>query len=254
MSQSQATQPSPLVDAHCHIDLFKRPTEIIAEAEANRIYTIAVTNAPSVFRHTQALVAHCRYVRPALGLHPELVHSHGHQVHMLKPLLKETRYVGEIGLDYTTTDQEIRRAQREVLNQILLWCSEYKDKVLTLHSRRAAADTIAAVGKDYPGTVILHWFSGGVRELEQALTYGMYFSVNTAMVQSKKGRSLILRIPKEQILTETDGPFVSVLSQPAKPPHIKEVLQGIANLWKVSYEEARERVLVNFQGLLVHAD
>ena len=37
------------VDAHCHIDLYASPQAIIEQAEARRIYTIAVTNAPSVF-------------------------------------------------------------------------------------------------------------------------------------------------------------------------------------------------------------
>jgi TatD DNase family protein len=238
------------VDAHCHVDLFERPDQIIAEAETKRLYTIAVTNVPSVFRHTAMLVSHCRYVRPAIGLHPELVHSHGNQIEMLQPLLKETRYVGEIGLDYTTADKYLRNIQRNIFTRILGWCAEYKDKVLTLHSRRAVADTIAAVGKDYPGRPILHWFTGTVRELEQAASNGLYFSVNFAMVQSKKGQLLISRMPVERVLTETDGPFVKFHSHPAKPSDINHVLEGLANLWHISFEETREKVLANFRSLL----
>jgi len=239
-----------LVDAHCHIDLYDNPAGIVAEAEAAGVYTIAVTNAPSVFHHTAALVKDCRYLRAAVGLHPELVHSHGHQVEKVPLLLKETRYVGEIGLDYTTADQAVRRAQRDVLGKILTWCAEYKDKVLTLHSRRAAADTVEAVGANYPGSVILHWFSGSASELERAVGYGMYFSVNLPMVGSQKGQALISRLPLERVITETDGPFVKHGAQPAKPSHTQSVIEGLATLWHTSPGEARKTVFANFKGLL----
>src|SRR3954471_19043262 len=71
-----------VVDAHCHIDLYQNPKAVVAQAEALAIRTIAVTNAPSVFTYTRDLTAGCRYVRPAAGLHPELVHSHGHELEL----------------------------------------------------------------------------------------------------------------------------------------------------------------------------
>jgi|SRR5947209_3374619 len=248
--REQSAGSGRLIDAHCHIDLFDNPAHVVAEAEAAGVYTIAVTNAPSVFRHTAALVKDCRYVRAAVGLHPELVHSHGRQVEKMPPLLQETRYVGEIGLDYTTIDQAVRRAQRDVLGKILTWCAEYKDKVLTLHSRRAAADTVEAVGANYPGSVILHWFSGSSGELERAVSYGMYFSVNLSMVGSQKGQALISRMPVDRVITETDGPFVKHGPQPAKPIHTQSVIEGLATLWHTSPDEASDTVFANFKRLL----
>ena len=239
-----------LVDAHCHIDLFEQPAEIIADAERQRVYTIAVTNAPFVFRHTAELVAGCRYVRAAAGLHPELVAIHGKQVEMLRPLLKETRYVGEIGLDYTTTDENLRRAQREILNRILNWSAEDENKILTLHSRRAATDVISAVGNSFPGKAILHWFSGSRKEIEKAANYGMYFSVNSAMILSEKGRWLVARMPIDRVLTESDGPFVKFEGKIAKPVNIDHAMNGLATLWKLSFEEARQKVFENFRSVL----
>ncbi len=240
----------PLVDAHCHIDLYDDPAQVVAEAEAHQVYTIAVTNAPSVFAHTAQLTVNSRYVRAALGLHPELVHSHGHEVNRFSLLLSQTRYVGEIGLDYTTKDSSIRKAQRAVLDQILSLCAESGNKILTLHSRRAASDTIAAVGKDYPGKAILHWFSGNHSELERATEYGMYFSVNAAMVRASKGRSIIQRIPLDRMLTESDGPFVILNNQPANPVSINQTVHGLAEIWGIAADEAGERVISNFRRLL----
>lgn len=239
-----------LVDAHCHIDLFERPAEIVAEAERHKVYTIAVTNAPFVFRHTAELVAGCRYVRAAAGMHPELVATHGKQVEMLRPLIKETRYVGEIGLDYTTTDEKARCAQREVLSRILGWCAEDENKILTLHSRRAAADVISAIGDSFACRAILHWFTGSPKEVERAAACGFYFSVNSAMIQSEKGKSLIARMPIERVLTESDGPFVKFSGKVAKLANVGHATEVLSTLWKLSIEETRRTIFENFRSIL----
>jgi TatD DNase family protein len=239
-----------LVDTHCHVDLYENPSEIVEEADSRGVYTVAVTNAPFVYQHTANLVAGRRYVRPALGLHPELVHSHGHQTEQFKALLGETRYVGEVGLDYTTTDASVRQKQRDVLDQILAWCAEYGNKIITLHSRRASRDTIAAIGKNYPGRAILHWFSGSAKEVDEASENGLYFSVNAAMVRSKKGQDLISRMPVDRLLTESDGPFVRVGTRAATPCDVDQALDGLATIWGVSRREAGARVLTTFRTML----
>ncbi len=238
------------VDSHCHLDLYDNPAEIIAQAEARSIYTIAVTNAPSVFFHTAQLTADCKYVRAAVGLHPELVHSHGREIDHMRTLLQQTRFVGEIGLDYQTADQTRRRNQRDILSSIVAWCAEDGNKILTLHSRRAAADVIATVGSGFPGVAILHWFSGTVKELDKAVHAGFYFSVNQSMIASAKGRSLIERMPRDRVLTETDGPFVKIGSRPAHPQDVSEVVKQLADVWRLSEEFAAQQVLQNLSVLL----
>ncbi len=44
-----------LVDAHFHLDLYKELATILPVCEARGVYTAAVTDAPSVFAHTQRL-------------------------------------------------------------------------------------------------------------------------------------------------------------------------------------------------------
>ncbi|HRH40875.1 MAG TPA: TatD family hydrolase [Pyrinomonadaceae bacterium] len=244
------TNNSFLIDTHCHIDLYKVPEAVVREAELNRVYTIAVTNAPFVFKHTAELVASCRYVRVAAGLHPELVAKYGNQIESLRPLLKETKYVGEIGLDYTTNDENLRLRQRKILERILGWCAEEKSKILTLHSRRAAADVISMIGDSFPGKAILHWFTGNTKEVERAADFGMYFSVNPAMVLSNRGKSLISAMPINRVLTESDGPFVKVFGHECKPQHLGFVAAELAKMWDLSPQEAQQKIYENFCSLL----
>jgi TatD DNase family protein len=239
-----------LVDAHCHIDLYKDPAGTINLAEQNRVYTIAVTNAPFVFKHTADLIGKCRYVRAAVGLHPELVATHGDQVGIVRSLLKQTRYVGEIGLDYTTADVGLRARQRAVLAQILGWCVDEKNKILTLHSRQASADVISMVGDSFDGKVILHWFSGKLKEVEQAANYGMFFSVNAAMTTSEKGKKLVAAMPVETVLTESDGPLAKIKGKPSLPTDVNLAVENLSAIWGVPTIEARRLIGETFRKLV----
>src|SRR4030095_3061057 len=194
---------SVLVDAHCHLDLYREPRAIAGEIEESRIHTIAVTNAPSVFFHTRNLARGKMYLHAAVGLHPELVHSHGHELSQLLDAITTNTFVGEVGLDYQTSDPIIRAQQKKVLGAVLDRCAELRGKILTLHSRRAATDVIAAIGQKFPCPATLHWFSGSKKDLRRAVCNGLYFSVNPAMVRSKTGTALIDEMPRDRILTET---------------------------------------------------
>jgi TatD DNase family protein len=239
------------VDAHFHFDLFKAPKEILSEIEAHGVKTIAVTNAPSVFHHTLKIAQTARFLLPAVGLHPELVATHGRELKTMWPMLDQTRFVGEIGLDYVTSDQDNRRAQRTVFAQIIERCADYGNKILSVHSRRSAADVISTVGATFPGTVILHWFSGSRRELERAIEYGFYFSVGPAMVGSKTGLSLLPAMPKSRVLTETDGPFVQTGGRPARPSDTVAVINELGRLWNQTPAEAKAIVSQNFESLIL---
>lgn len=243
-----------LHDTHCHVDLFPDPQAIIREAEEAQVYTIAVTTTPSVFGHLERLIAGSRFVRPAIGLHPELAAARSSELPLFHEALSRTRYVGEIGLDYVTADDSERKLQRRVLSEILTACAEYGDKIVTAHSRRAADDVIDAFGSGFRGAWILHWYSGAERALRRALDRGAYFSVNPAMLSSDRGRRLIAGVPRERVLLESDGPFVTGAklggSLPVRPQDAASTAAGLAELWALTQEEAADRLSTSFRALL----
>jgi hypothetical protein len=113
-----------LIDTHCHVDLYPDYKEIISEAERLQIETIAVTTTPSVYSRCVELTQASRLVHPAIGLHPELVTNRHRELSVLVELIHETRFVGEVGLDYCTKDDEERRLQRRSCCQSgpSAWC------------------------------------------------------------------------------------------------------------------------------------
>ena len=238
-----------LVDTHCHLDLYPDVPAAIRQAEASGVLTVAVTNTPSVYAHLAGLVGTAGSIRVALGLHPELAHERHRELPLFRELLARTRYIGEVGLDYVTSDVDRRRLQRTVLTAIVAWCSEAGNKVVTVHSRRAADDVVDLFGA-FRGTYILHWYSGSVRALRRALSNGAYVSVNPAMVRSKQSMALMGHVPRERVLTETDGPFVSVEDRPARPEDVSLAIRGLGDLWNVNAEVARGLVYDNFVRIL----
>lgn len=199
-----------LIDTHFHLDLFKNDEQIAAEIEKNKIYTIAVTNAPQVFEHTKKLCANTKYIRPALGYHPEVIPIIGDKFSLFEKLFLETKYIGEVGLDFSNSTNNEISEQKRILKKILNICNEDEHKILTIHSRKAESDIVNMIGNKFNGKIILHYYSGDLYILKKAIEYGFYFSINAAMVKTNKGKKIISEIPLSRILTETDAPFLSM--------------------------------------------
>lgn len=235
-----------LFDTHFHLDLVKDPLITAQQIERQQIYTIAVTNLPAVFSHTEQLCAGLKFVRPALGYHPELAARHFDQLGVFAELLDRTKYIGEVGLDNLKKTPQDYQVQKRIFEQIVALCAAKADKILTVHSRRAVTDVLAIIGKGFPGKVILHWFSGSLKEMELALAHGCYFSINLNMLQSQKGKELIKALPSDRILLETDGPFTIFEGQPCLPAVSKVIANGITAL----ADKNRPDFGKNFKALL----
>jgi len=239
-----------LHDMHCHVDLYADYQGLIEECEQEGIHTLAVTNTPSVFHACVELTRGRRYVRPALGQHPELVAQRHHELALISDLLHETQYIGEVGLDFVTTDPENRRLQQQVFSAILEAAAAFGDRVVTVHSRRAAKEVVETIGPNFPGTIILHWYSGPFSLLAQAVRYGFYFSVNPAMFTSMAGRKIVQQMPRDRVLLETDGPFVSISGRPARPRDVGIVVSDLAKFWRVDVGTVHEELKQNLTSAL----
>lgn len=237
-------------DTHFHFDLWEDSQNIVDKIEESKIYTIAVTNSPSVFFFTKQIADKCKYIRAAIGLHPELVASRKNELPQFLELLSQTRYVGEIGLDNSNKSDEDFSTQVSVFEKIIESCSLAKNKILTVHSRRASSEVISIIGANFPGKVILHWYSGNIRDMERALEYGFYFSINYPMTQSNSGRSLIDRLPIDRILIESDGPFTKYKGRSCSPLSSKEILSEIVLLKSKKDKISDSDILNNFELLI----
>ena len=240
-----------MIDFHCHIDLYSDPAQIVRECEARSLFVLSVTTTPSAWMGTSALADGAKHIRTALGLHPQLAHERRSELVLFDRLLPETRYVGEIGLDGAPEFRAHWQAQLEVFDHILSECQTVGGKILSIHSRRAAAAVLERL-EAFPGagTPVLHWFSGNSRDLARANALGCWFSVGPAMLAAERGRALAAKMPPERMLTETDGPFAQIEGRAATPPDLETAAIYLAELWGVAPATAQSTLMANFRSLV----
>lgn len=241
------------VDFHCHLDLYPDHEAVIARAEAARVYTLSVTTTPKAWPRNHELTHGTRYVRAALGLHPQLVAERAGELQLWERHLPETRYIGEVGLDAGPRFYKSLEIQRHVFRTVLERCAEAGGKILSVHSVRSVPAVLDMIEMYLPrdrGGVVLHWFTGSKSEAKRAAALGCYFSVNAEMTRSNRGRALIVDLPMNRILTETDGPFARIDGHPAEPLDIRVTTDMIARVRLVPAHEIARTVQTNLQALL----
>ena len=246
-------QSLKLIDFHCHLDLFPNYLEMVKESESLGIKTLTVTNTPSVWRQNQLLVKDCKHVRVALGLHPQLAHTHGRELYLFEEYLSETRYVGEVGLDGSSGYKETLDLQRQVFKKILELCATAKSKILTIHSRQAANEVIEFIENYLPadrGKAVLHWFTGSESQAKRAIDAGCYFSINIKMLEYPNRRALVKKLPRDRVLTESDAPFVKYNGCLMSPKNLNKTIKEISMLWDIDEKNTSEIIKNNLVSLL----
>jgi TatD DNase family protein len=236
------------VDAHVHIDRYPKPADVLVAAERAGVVVVAVTETPSDYQSLSLLAGRRKLVRVALGLHPLRAARLGRlELSLFSRLLSRVDYVGEVGLDGSRHGRETLVAQRRIFEHALT-APGISEKVLSVHSRGAEAETIALLAQAR-ATAVLHWYSGALKHLDAALAAGLFFSVNPAMVGSAKGRRILAALPPERVLTETDGPYTMTAGKPSTPAHVPALVGELARLWNREAAAAAVQVFENMAAL-----
>lgn len=242
-----------LVDFHCHLDLFPDPKREIARAERARVRTLTVTTTPKAWPRNKAMTKGSAYVRPALGLHPQLVAERGSEVSLWERLLPEARYVGEVGLDGSPGFANSWESQSKVFDRILGACAESGAKILTVHSVRAAGPVLDAIERSgvlATCSIVLHWFTGTPTEARRAADMGCWFSINARMGRKRTAASLFAAFPRDALLTETDAPFVQSGNDVVTPEGVSSAVEVIASRFGLETPDARRLVHDNLEALV----
>ena len=237
-----------MIDFHCHLDLYPEPRSVARTCANRGLHVLSVTTTPTAWAGTSALAKGS--IQTALGLHPQLAHERHTEIQLFDELLPQTCYVGEIGLDGAPEFRGHWKTQLVVFNHVLAACAKAGGRVMSIHSRRASKAVLDCL-EAHPGagTPILHWFSGSFHDLERAIALGCWFSVGPAMLKGKRGRGLTDRIPRERILTESDGPFARIDGRPVLPWEVDRAVIALADLWVCSGQDAQNILNDNLSHL-----
>lgn len=240
-----------MIDFHAHLDLYPNVIEVVNGISTRQMSVLSVTTTPSAWEGTCALAIDIPNIKTALGLHPQIAHERHTELQLFDRLIYKTKYIGEIGLDGGKELQQYWNIQTSVFQHILKSCENLGGKILSIHSRHAVNEVLDYLEQTpEAGQFILHWFNGNKTQLRRAIELGCWFSVGPAMLKTKRAKELILEIPLNRLLTETDGPFVKVSNRVVMPWDVAIAVEQLALILDMSYDDVDNLVNNNAHILL----
>ncbi|MFX0015139.1 MAG: TatD family hydrolase [Promethearchaeota archaeon] len=146
--------------------------------------------------------------------------------------------IGEVGLDYHWIKESYwQKKQEEVFLEFIKLANE-KQKPLVIHSRKAERNCLELLEKNVEVPVLMHCFAGNLDEARKILDLNWYISIPTAVRTRKKHRKIAKKISLENILVETDTPFLSPFpGKKNEPANVKYAINEIAILKETTFKE-----------------
>ncbi|MEP6996558.1 MAG: TatD family hydrolase [Betaproteobacteria bacterium] len=245
------------VDSHCHINFPELAADLPAVLEAmvqNRVtHAMCIgVNLPDL-PQVLALAEEHANIYASVGVHPDNEGTPEPTVDQLIALAARPKVVaiGETGLDYyrATGDLEWQRQRFRTHIRAARSCG----KPLVIHTRAAAADTLAIMRAESAGDAggVMHCFTESWDVAQGALELGFHISFS-GIVTFKNTvalKDVARRVPLERMLIETDAPYLAPVPHRGKlnqPAYVRHVAEEIARLREVPVEVIASATSANF--------
>ncbi len=252
-----------IADSHCHLDyphLFDQLTDVVKRAENNQVkYFLTICTTLESFEKIKLIMQRYKNIYGTFGIHPHESKNHAN-VNLKFILNTKKKYkkiigIGETGLDfyYNHSDKKI---QIESFIEHIHAASEL-DIPLIVHSRNAEKDTLEILKRERKNSnlkILLHCFTGSYDFAKKLIDLNCNISVS-GIITFKNSIELtktISLIPKENLLVETDAPYLSPVPYRGKfnePSYIIHTIEKLAQIKKTTKEEIISITTNNFKKL-----
>ena len=254
IDRPRAPLPEPLpvatIDAHAHLEIVTNTAadsvevgEVIEEARSvgvDRIVQVGYSAQQSQWC-VDAATKWDTAVLAAVALHPNeapVVQDLAADLKIIEALAQHPRVraIGETGLDYFRTPPELRSVQQDSFK----WHIELAKKTgkaLVIHDRDSHDDVLSILLEvGAPDKTIFHCFSGDEVMAKTCIERGyiLSFAGTLTFKNAPALREAVKLVPIEQLLVETDSPFLSPM------PH-RGALNTPANIATIVRAMAAER-------------
>ena len=246
-----------LVDSHCHLNMISDDTATIL-AQAKQAGVGYFLNVSVELNEYAALKQSCEQfdnVYASVGVHPN--HAITTSVEELSELASADHIiaVGETGLDYFRPESEDFSEQQQRFRQHIQAAKAVK-KPLIIHCRDAAADTLRILREENARDVggIMHCFVEDWLVAQQAMDLGFYISFSGIVTfkSAKTLQAVAKQLPLNQMLVETDSPYLAPVPHRGKkncPAFVTHVAAYIAELRDMPVAEITRATTQNFAKL-----
>jgi TatD DNase family protein len=252
-----------IIDSHAHLEFTQFDADRAAMLERARVAGVqallAIGSGTSPVERLDAAIPFAEqydWIYATIGIHPHdaAAATEDHFVR-LDELARHPRVIGwgEMGLDYHY-DHSPRDVQQRVFRRQLGQARAAKLPVI-IHCRDAWDDCLAILEQDWGPTGlggIFHCFTGTVEEARRGQDMGFLisFAANVTYPKMQHLRDVAREIPLENMLTETDSPFLPPQGRRGKrnePAFVVEVAQTLANVRNLAAVEVAAATAANFR-------
>ncbi|MCB0344481.1 MAG: TatD family hydrolase [Bdellovibrionales bacterium] len=249
-----------LIETHCHLNYAEQeqlPT-LFANARkcgVNRMICIGASDGLKSIGEAIALAETYDFVWASAGLHPHDAGSFT-SADEIEEIARHPRVVavGETGLDFFR-DWSPFDAQ-ELLFKSQIELAKRVGKPLIIHCRDAMKQTVALLQEGGADTVggVFHCFAGTARDAAvlREMNFLVSFTGNLTFKKAVELREAAKEIPLDQIMVETDMPYMApepFRGKPSEPMHVYQVALKLAEIKHVTFEEVAARTTANAERL-----
>ena len=238
---------SNLIDTHFHLDYYKNHKEIYNLINNLKQYTLCVTNSPEIYLSCKKMYPETQYVKFAVGFNPKTILTESLDMRTFNYAMKNTKYVGEVGLDFSKRYYSAKDLQIKAFEQIVN-VAQSENKLMNIHSFRAEEAVLEILTRYKVQNAIIHWYTGSDQYIKDFIKIGCYFSINSNMIKSTYSSNFLRLIPSNRILVESDGPFTKVNNIKYEPALLGQSYEIIENFCLVN--DFKKVVFDNFKSLL----
>lgn len=255
-----------LIDSHCHLNyegLAERQEEVLANARARGVSGfLNISTRQREWGDVIAVAERNEDVWATVGVHPHEADAHpdlGSAALVNAASHPDVIAIGECGLDYYY-DKSDRHAQRERF-QAHVDAARQSGLPLVVHTREAEEDTsemLETAVKQGGVTGVLHCFTGSAELARKGLDLGFYVSLS-GIVTFKNAQDLqetAKWLPADQMLVETDSPFLAPVphrGKPCEPAFVADTAAFVARLREEEPEALADATTANFFRLFPKA-
>lgn len=243
----------PYIDVHCHLDMCKDIPGIIKRAREKEV-KIIVTNGTEPETNRKALEFSGKYeeVRAALGMYPiDALKMDDEQIKKELDFIEKNKSkivaIGEVGMDFKESDEKQR--QKEIFSELVKLGIKINKPVI-VHSRKAEQECIDVLEELGAKKVIMHCFSGKISLVKRIIENGWSLSIPASVKNSEHFQNVVKITPMEQLLCETDAPFLHPDKlRDNEPMFVIESYKKIAEIKKIKLDNVRKKIEDNYMNL-----
>lgn len=234
-----------IIDTHCHvIDLeYDNIDEIINRFKDNIMIISGYDSISN--RNVIDIVKKYKNVYGTLGFHPSEVGKFSEEdFNYIKNNINNSKIVGigEIGLDYHYGSND--KEKQIKMFKSLLDLAQSENISVVIHTRDAAQDTMNIL-KNYKLNVDIHCFGYSLEIAKECIKRGYRLGIGGVLTfkNSKKLVEIVSNIPIENILLETDSPYLTpepFRGKKNEPFYLSYVIDKISEIKKISIDEVKK--------------